>query len=175
MLSILSCVCWQSVILGFGAVAFFFMLNLDNNLHKDEDDMLGLKEALVTPKEKEGAFYALVLGSDAREGDVSSRSDVMILCRVDPEKGTVDLISIPRDTAVNIPDYGVQKINAAHAFGGAGQAVKTVSEFAGVPISHYGEVHFNELEQLVNCVGGVEVDVPEEFTSIGGLDRKSVV
>ena len=130
---------------------------------KDGDDPWQLKSALAgggETQEKDQPFYMLVLGSDAREGDVTSRSDVMILLRVDPAGGKVTMVSIPRDTKVEIEGHGTQKINAAYAFGGAAGAVSAVSEMAGVPISHYAEIHFSELEQLVDDLGGVWVDVP---------------
>ena len=97
------------------------------------------------------------------EGDGASRADVTMLCRIDPDIATVDLVSIPRDTMVEIDGYGTQKINAAYSFGGAAGAVETVSQFAGVDISHYAEVHFEELESVVDELGGIWVNVPEAF------------
>ncbi|MDO5023341.1 LCP family protein [Slackia piriformis] len=113
--------------------------------------------------QESSAFYMLILGSDAREGDGASRADVTMLCRIDPDTATVDLVSIPRDTMVEIDGYGTQKINAAYSFGGAAGAVETVSQFAGVDISHYAEVHFEELESVVDELGGIWVNVPEAF------------
>ncbi|MBM6893272.1 LCP family protein, partial [Enorma massiliensis] len=99
-------------------------------------------------------FYVLILGSDARESDSGSRSDVIMLARVDPGAGSVSLVSIPRDTMVTI-NGSTQKINAAYAHGGSAMAVRAVSEFAGVPISHFVSVHFEELEEIVDMLGGV--------------------
>ncbi|CDD78428.1 cell envelope-related function transcriptional attenuator common domain protein [Cryptobacterium sp. CAG:338] len=86
-----------------------------------------------------------------------------ILARVDPKEKEVTLISIPRDTQVDIPGHGTQKINAAYAFGGASLAVDTVSELAGVPISHYAEIDFDGFKAVVDALGGIEVDVPMEI------------
>ncbi|MFR1168750.1 MAG: LCP family protein, partial [Adlercreutzia equolifaciens] len=74
-------------------------------------------------------------------------------------------ISVPRDTMIDIEGHGSQKINAAYAFGGPSEAVKTLSTFAGVPITHYVEVHFEELKDVVNELGGIQVNVPESFYS----------
>lgn len=128
----------------------------------DENEGTRLREALdvVEPAEKEKPFYMLLLGSDAREGDTASRSDVMILLRVDPENSQLTMVSIPRDTMVDLPGYGRSKINAAYAYDGAAGAVEAVRKFAGVPIAHYAEIHFEELEKLVDALGGVWVDVP---------------
>ncbi len=107
-------------------------------------------------------YYVLALGSDAREGDTYSRTDTMMLVRVDIIGAKLTLVSIPRDTMVQIEGQGTQKINAAYAFGGAGGAVKAVSKLMGVPIHHVAVVHFEELAGLVDYLGGVTVDVPVE-------------
>ena len=140
---------------------------------EDETQKQELLEALKpaaseTDQEASSAFYLLILGSDARESDEGSRSDVNMLCRIDPDNGVVDLVSIPRDTMVEIEGQGTQKINAAYAFGGAAGAVNAVSEFAGVDISHYAEVHFEELESVVDALGGIWVDIPESFSAGNG-------
>ncbi len=93
---------------------------------------------------------------------------MVTLVRIDETAGVVDLISIPRDTMVNIEGHGTQKINAAYSFGGAAGAVSCISEFAGVPINHYVEVHFDELEAVVDKLGGIWVDVPESFSAGNG-------
>src|SRR5664279_1598216 len=71
------------------------------------------------------------------------------------------MLSIPRDTKVLIPGHGYQKINAAHAFGGAELTVKTVKQFTGLPINHYMEVNFTGFENAVNQMGGIWVSVPQ--------------
>ena len=105
-------------------------------------------------------YYVLALGSDAREGDTYSRTDSMVLIRVDFWGGKLTMVSIPRDTQIQIEGQGTQKINAAYAFGGAGGAVRAVSELAGVPIHHVAVIHFEELVGLIDYLGGVTVNVP---------------
>ncbi len=87
----------------------------------------------------------------------------MMLARIDPQQKKVTLVSIERDTLVNIDGYGVNKINAAYAYGGAALTVKTVSEFAGVPISHYAEINFDGFKAVVDALGGVDVNVSIEI------------
>lgn len=106
-------------------------------------------------------YYVLALGSDAQEGTYGERSDTMILVRVDLIGGKLTMLSIPRDTKVELEGYGTQKINAAYAFGGAGGAVRAVSELTGVSINHVAVVHLDELAGLVDYLGGVTVNVPE--------------
>lgn len=134
---------------------------------KDDAERQELEEELTPVNSASDPFYVLILGSDARESDSGSRSDVIMLARVDPSSGSVSLVSIPRDTMVTI-NGSTQKINAAYAHGGSAMAVRAVSEFAGVPISHFASVHFEELEEIVDMLGGVWVDVPESFSAGNG-------
>lgn len=153
------------LMIGAGVAVGMYVNQINANLgFEDETQMGALKDALAPAPEKNEAFYMLVIGSDAR-GEETSRSDVLMLVRIDSAKKTVHLVSIPRDTMIDIEGYGTNKINAAYAYGGPALAVKTVSEFAGVPISHYAEINFTELENLVDLLGGVTVNVPEAFTS----------
>lgn len=105
-------------------------------------------------------YYVLALGSDAREGDETSRTDTMILVRVDPLGGKLTMLSIPRDTKVELEGYGTQKINAAYAFEGAAGAVRAVRQLTGARVSHVAVVRFDGVESLVDYLGGVTVDVP---------------
>ena len=160
------------VLLGVGVGALALYVNSLNQAlsFSDEEELSNLKDVLYTADEadeEDDAFYILILGSDAREEDTASRSDVIMLVRVDPTQGTIHLISIPRDTRIYLEGYGYVKINAAYAYGGAALAVSTVSEFAGVEISHYVEIHFEEFETLVDMMGGVWVDVPVSNTQTG--------
>ncbi len=141
-----------------GAVLAFWQNAQEDAQIQDEE----LTEALEPVEETIDPYWMLILGSDSRaEASDRARSDVIMLCRIDPETPRVTMISIPRDTKVEIDGYGTQKINAAYALGGRKLAVKTVSKYAGVKISHYAEIYFSGLEDLVDQLGGVTVNVPE--------------
>ncbi|MGD0981087.1 MAG: LCP family protein [Solirubrobacteraceae bacterium] len=111
------------------------------------------------------ATTILVLGSDGRppgskEGGAASdteggptRSDTMMLIRTGG--GSTSRLSIPRDTVVDLPGYGLQKINAAFYYGGAALAIKTVDSFLDVKINHVVVINFTNFPALVNAVGGV--------------------
>lgn len=150
-------------------IAFGFYVNSLNQQMalKNKEEAEKLAKTLAKDTDDSKPFYMLVLGSDARKGDKASRSDVITLIRVDEKKGTLDLISIPRDTAINMGSHDVQKINAAYAIGGAAYAVQTVSEFAGVPITHFVEVNFEDLIRIVDEIGGITVNLPEGFNELG--------
>jgi LCP family protein required for cell wall assembly len=103
----------------------------------------------------------LVLGSDARPKDSKepgasssgSRSDSILLMRVGGGKNA--RLSIPRDTIVDIPGHGPNKINAAYAFGGPALAVQTIEQYLGIQVNHLIEVNFNNFPQLIDAMGGI--------------------
>jgi LCP family protein required for cell wall assembly len=110
-----------------------------------------------------GAQTTLILGSDLRtqrtkEPGAStsgpSRSDSILLSRTGG--GHSAKLSIPRDTVVDIPGHGRDKINAAYAFGGAALTVRTVKQFLGIEIDHVFEVNFDNFPDLVNAMGGID-------------------
>ncbi len=124
------------------------------------DDAEKVSDVLVAREESE-PFYMMLIGSDARADDSSmgARSDTNIVVRVDPENNQLTLVSIPRDTMIELDGYGTQKFNAAYAYEGAAGAIREASELLGVDISHYAEVNFEMLEGLVDAIGGVDVVV----------------
>ena len=107
-----------------------------------------------------GANTILVLGSDARTEGLAepgsggpSRSDSIMLLRIGG--GANASLSIPRDTVVDIPGHGSNKINAAYAFGGAALATQTVKQWLGIDVNHVVEVSFEDFPQLVDALGGI--------------------
>jgi LCP family protein required for cell wall assembly len=105
----------------------------------------------------------LVLGSDRRQKNSKEphaettgpgRSDSIMLIRTGG--GHAARLSIPRDTIVEIPGHGMQKINAAHAFGGPALSISVIKHWLGIPINHVVEVNFENFPQLVDSMGGVD-------------------
>jgi LCP family protein required for cell wall assembly len=105
----------------------------------------------------------LVLGSDRRQKNSKEpgaetsgpgRSDTIMLIRTGG--GHAARLSIPRDTVVAIPGHGLQKINAAHAFGGAALSISVIKRWLGIPINHLVEVNFENFPQLIDAMGGVD-------------------
>ncbi len=76
--------------------------------------------------------------------------------------GAFEKLSIPRDTQAAIPGQGTNKINAAYAFGGAELQIKTVEDFLGIDINHIAIVDFAGFRDLIDAIGGVEVDLENQ-------------
>ncbi|MEM8612868.1 MAG: LCP family protein, partial [Cyanobacteria bacterium P01_H01_bin.105] len=94
--------------------------------------------------------------------DLVGRTDTMLLVRVNPETDSINIMSIPRDTRVEIPGYGIDKINQANVEGGAELAAQTVSyNFNQIEIDRYVRVSTAAFREIVDLVGGVEVFVPK--------------
>lgn len=149
-----------------GAAAALYMNSISDSMKMDSEQQSELDTVLSESTVQE-PYYVLLLGSDARANDTASRSDTMILVRVDANVGKATLVSIPRDTKVEIEGHGTQKINAAYAFGGPAGAVEAVENMSGIEISHYAEIHFDELEKAVDQLGGIWVDIPESNDQTG--------
>ncbi|ADU50853.1 cell envelope-related transcriptional attenuator [Thermaerobacter marianensis DSM 12885] len=105
----------------------------------------------------------LLLGIDARQEGAQTRSDTMILVSIDPSTRDVAMFSIPRDSRVQIPGHGLDKITHAHAFGGVELATRTVAENFGIPVHHWARIDMPGFLKLIDVLGPVEVDVPYDL------------
>lgn len=109
-----------------------------------------------------GTTY-LLAGSDSRDDGaiidpttVGARTDTVMLLTA-PSNGTSSLVSIPRDTVVNVPGHGLAKLNAAYAYGGPQALVTAVEDLTGITIDHYVEIGMAGVQDIVNAVGGVNL------------------
>ena len=143
-----------------------YYMHLNNSLRvRDEQLLANLRE-----QASDEPFYMLLLGVDKgveREdesdygADVSNyRADTIMLCRIDPVSVKATIVSIHRDTLVELPNGEDGKINAAYSLGGPAGMVECVSDLAGVDINHYAEIDFDSFMGIVDAVGGVEVTLP---------------
>lgn len=103
-------------------------------------------------------FSVLLLGIDEREQD-SGRTDTMIVVTVNPDLGTIKMLSIPRDSRVEIVGNNtVEKINHAYARGGIAMTIDTVEEVLSIPIDYYVAINMEGFLSIIDVLGGVEVD-----------------
>jgi LCP family protein required for cell wall assembly len=101
----------------------------------------------------------LIMGSDERPNESIGRSDVFMVASLDPNKGTLTLISFPRDLYVYIPGWRVDRINTAVIRGGPDLAAQTVLYNYGIPIQHWVQMNFSGFMTVVNTLGGLDVRV----------------
>jgi LCP family protein required for cell wall assembly len=166
------------VLLGGGAIGAWALVNRYEGkvTHADLLGDAAQPKASAEAHFRDGPVNLLMLGSDSRAGEVGKgkvageRSDTIMLVHVSAKHDKAAIISIPRDSYVNIPaggswKGGKNKINAAFAFGGAPLAAKTITELTGIPLDGAMIANFAGIRTMVDAVGGVNVCVPYDVKS----------
>jgi LCP family protein required for cell wall assembly len=126
------------------------------------------------PSATAGAENILLIGSDSRSGldpdgdrAAGGRSDTLMLAHVPADRQHVYLMSIMRDSWVDIPGHGTAKINAAYSWGGVPLTVQTVEQLLDVRIDHVAEIDFQGFQGMTDALGGVTVDSAQAFRTRG--------
>lgn len=152
------------IALSLGSGFYYTLRSLNAPLEAGSDPNTSNTDELV----EGGRQNILLLGMDAgtlgaKEEHNRHRSDTILVVSLDKKNKDVKILSIPRDTRIRLGGYGIQKINAATAFGGADLAVKTVKNFLGVPIHNYVVVKLSSFKNIVDALGGVDIDIKERM------------
>lgn len=153
-------------VVGMGAKLYW---DVSKSMDKTYETVERSKKNQVNLNNKE-PFSVLLLGIDTGDdGRVEQgRSDTTIVATVNPRDKQTTLVSLARDTYVDIPGQGKQdKLNHAYAFGGASLAMDTVENYLNIPINHYVSINMAGLKELVNAVGGIEVNNNLTFSQDG--------
>lgn len=112
-------------------------------------------------KNEDGITNILLAGTDARPGEEVSRSDAMMILTVDGKNKSLKLTSLGRDTYVDIPGHGKQKLTHAYVYGGIDLLLETIENNLEIDIHDYAVVDFLSFMDIVDALGGVEVEVKE--------------
>ncbi|AFU15922.1 Membrane-bound protein lytR [Bacillus thuringiensis MC28] len=158
------------LIVGGGVYAYTVYSNVSNTLdavHKPLDREKSEKREQKVDISDKKPISILMMGVDQR-GEDQGRSDSLMLFTLNPKTKSMKIISIPRDSYTEIVGKGKKdKINHAYAFGGIDMAVKTVENFLNVPVDHYIEVNMDGFKDIVDAVGGVDVNNDLDFNYEG--------
>ncbi|MFV0558242.1 MAG: LCP family protein [Enterococcus sp.] len=171
------------IIVGVSAYTIKIADDASKTVDKMNEEVGGLSDKAVDPETLE-PFSILLLGVDT--GDLGrteqGRSDTIMVATVNPKEHTTTLASVDRDIYTSISGYGTyDKINAAYSFGGISDengegggsaggvemAINTVEDFLDIPIDHYATINLKGLKQLIDAVGGIEVNNKIDFTLEG--------
>lgn len=135
--------------------------NVDEDVYTED---LVEKEDKDKKEENKDELLFLILGVDSNDIDEYSgiRTDTIILSKVNFKTGDIDLLSIPRDTRVKVKGK-LDKINHAHSYGGVDLTLETVREFLDIELDYYVKVNYEAVREVVNYIGGVEIDVPRRM------------
>jgi LCP family protein required for cell wall assembly len=162
-------------------VFFSFVLFMISASDQSGSPIIAKAEAALTPGGNmlTSTDTVLVLGLDNRPAaglgskepgsnysETDANTDTIMLWRIGG--GVSRRLSIPRDTAVQIPGAGLQKINAAWSFGGPALAVRTIEQFAGIKINHLIVVDLGNFPKFINAIGGVTVTTDKVCSNISG-------
>jgi len=108
----------------------------------------------------------LLMGADTRpseRGQSRPRSDSMMLLMIDPEEKVASVLSVPRDLYVDIPGYGLNRVNTAYVLGGGQLAVETIQYNLGIRVNYYMLIEFDAFVRFIDEIGGIDVYVPQEI------------
>ncbi|WP_223701205.1 LCP family glycopolymer transferase [Sutcliffiella deserti] len=171
---------WQKIALSVFAILFllvggfigytFYTVNKAlSTMHEPIDREFSEKRTDKVNFGDKEPFSVLLIGLDKETGSTEKgRSDSLIVLTVNPTTESMKMVSIPRDTRTEIIGRGTQdKINHAHAFGGVEMSIPTVENFLDIPIDYYVKINMEGFKDLVDAVGGVEVNNPFAFTQSG--------
>lgn len=128
------------------------------------DEPQTASEQVIYEQEQHKAeiYNILLVGMDARKGQTTSRSDSIVLATYNVDTHTVKLTSFMRDSWVELPENGWQRINAATAHGGVGLLINTLNHNFDLDIQNYVVVKFDEFRDLIDMIGGVDVELTRE-------------
>lgn len=143
-----------------------YVLNISKGLNHNELNQgdLGLTEKTdsITDNADDKSITNIALfGIDQRNDETKARSDVIMIVSVDKMHNKVKLSSIMRDTLAPIDEHDQRKINSAYYYGGPQLAVKTLNQLFDLNISEYATANFQQMAEMIDAIGGVEIDVSE--------------
>ncbi|MBY0123485.1 LCP family protein [Bacillus sp. S/N-304-OC-R1] len=164
---------WRNTVLFFLLLIIgggsYFVFNLfyqaklaSDNIYQEIDRDKIKNHRTEDVKITKDAFNILLLGIDEQGG--GKRSDVLMLVTVNPQTEEVSMLSIPRDTRTMVPSAGFKtKITESYSYGGVESTIDTINQLLDVPIDYYITTNFEGFEDIVNTLGGVQVNVPFTF------------
>lgn len=135
-----------------------------------------LREEAVEPlRDNVSILFIGVDESDIRKENGNARSDALLVATLNNKQKTVNLLSIPRDSYVYVPDRERKdKINHAHAFGGTKGTIETVENLLDIPIDYYVKMNFNAFIDVVDAIDGISAEVPFDYLELDENDQRTI-
>ena len=146
------------------AHAIFGAIDYNGKVHRGNQYI-----SSISLRKSPGVKNILLLGVDARPGETISRADTMMLVTIDKHHKEIKLTSFLRDSYVEIPGHGMNKLNASCSEGGIQLVIDTIEYNYRIKINNYAAVNFEAFEELIDALGGV--DVPVTYREASYLNR----
>lgn len=165
-------------VVGYGSYLYVKANNAVSDSYEDDGrEGSDLRDFEVDPNIDNVSI--LIIGVDEnehRDNAETSRSDTLMLATFNREEGSVKLVSIPRDTLLYVPEVGREdKITHAHAYGGPKATIETVENLMDIPVDYYVRVNFHAFVDVVDAIGGIDIDVPYELTESDSMDKRDAI
>lgn len=164
---------------GAGGYGYYLYTSAKNTADQiyvpvDNKDKSDLREEKVSVEKKQ-PFSVLLMGVDERQND-TGRTDTLVVLSVNPNRNSILMFNIPRDTRTEIAGLGKEdKINHAYAFGGVIMSINTVEKFLNVPIDYYVEVNMEGFSKIIDLLEGVDVQNNFAFSQDGHIYNEGPV
>lgn len=159
-----------------GVLSAFIWYNWQNG--NIQHDVLGLAQPgkiVNGPATLGTQVNVLLVGADQRPSETKYNTDSIILASINPEAKRICLLSIPRDTRVQLPGQGYVKINSLVALAGFNTLEQEVTDLTGVPVSGYIETNFNGFKKIIDTLGGITVNVEKDMYYVTGDKQDGVI
>lgn len=148
----------------FGSIAYHNLTsdNAPKDIGKEQVNAESLGSGNEIHPRVDNELLFLLAGTDQNDGDSNgkTRSDTMMLIKINFKSGSIDIVSVPRDTRVPV-NGELRKINSASSVGGMEMTLKTIRDWLDIDLDYYVRVNFESTVKIVDMLGGVEIDVPE--------------
>ncbi len=166
-----------------GASAYVLVNRLPGNIARVDGTFAGIDEKQRPDKlpAAKNSLTFLLVGSDSRDTGpttgsaakrkgfrLGDRTDTIMMLNIPSDRRSATIISIPRDSWVDIPGHGKLKINAAYAIGGPSLLIRTVEQLTDVRIDHFAAIDFYGFRSIIDAIGGIDIQVPQATTDVGG-------
>ena len=148
----------------YGSIVWMFYKDTVGIVSKDEVDPKAEKVKIAEEDQKDkDVFNVLLVGTDSRDPNSDKgRSDSMMLVSFNKKQNKSTVISFMRDTLVDIDGYGRSRLGHTYAYGGVGLTINTLNQTYGLDIQNYVTISFDNLVNVIDEIGGVEVYISEE-------------
>ncbi|MFD1064424.1 LCP family protein [Oceanobacillus locisalsi] len=165
-------------VVGYGSYLYVKANNAVSDSYEDDGrEKSDLRDFEVDPDIDNVSMLIIGVDENDHRGNAdSSRSDSLMLATFNKDENSVKLVSIPRDTYTYIPEMGREdKITHAHAVGGPKATIETVENMMDIPVDYYVRVNFHAFVDVVDAIGGIDVEVPYEFEESDSMDQRDAI
>ncbi|MDR0880551.1 MAG: LCP family protein [Clostridioides sp.] len=154
-------ICLVLIVVLFPVGVFGYFFHKFGTIHDSSMENATLNS--LDHKNVDGITNVLLMGVDARPGEGASRSDAMMILTIDTVHKSIKLTSLARDSYVNIPGHGYEKLTHANAYGKAELLIKTIEDNFELDINYYATVDFDSFMAIIDTMDGVTVDVKKSY------------